>query len=162
MESLLESEALLDVLILRNKSRQGSVFKAVAVQLLETALGGEELHDAAQTILIHLGRGRHLLDGNGTIKRHNRKVLEAQRNLPSSKIMVAAAKRPDPLKRARGQHAQVTSCLVQVISNGIVVIVFGVLRGRGRKVGLLEAVLLKVTHESLGLLESFTRCCEEQ
>lgn len=156
MESLLESKALLDILVSCDKGRQGSVLKSVAIQLLEAALGGEELHDTAQTVFVHLGCGSHFLDGNGTVKRHNREVLEAQRNLPSGKVVVAAAEGSNPLKRACRQHAQVLGRLVQVVANGVILVVLRVRRGRCCEVGLLETVLLKVAHESFGLLESFT------
>lgn len=55
---LLKGKALLNVLILCNKSRQGSVLELVIFEFLEAPLGCQELQDSTQAVFIVADDGR--------------------------------------------------------------------------------------------------------
>lgn len=103
--ALLKRETLLNIPVSCNKSGQGRVLKLVVIHLLEAALSAEELHDPTQTVFIHVRLGSHVFNRNGSAQRHNAKVVEAQRNLPSGQIMVAAAESANPLQRTVGKES---------------------------------------------------------
>lgn len=80
------------------------MLKPVISHFLEAALSGEKFHYPTQTVFIHLCLGSHVLGRDGSVQRHNGKVVKAQGNLPGGQIMGIAAKSANPLQRAIGKE----------------------------------------------------------